>query len=83
MSELTIHLSIIKNTADSKAEQKRLGGYAFPVGTILGSVCKETGESCGVVPFIPNTAKTASEQLSEWIDENAVAPLEEALRKGK
>jgi len=83
MSEVTVHLTMIKNKADAKSEQKKAGGYVFPVGTILVSKCTETGESCGVEPLVPNAGKTASEQLSDWMDTNVVSELEQALKDGK
>ena len=82
MSDFTTHATVIASKADQEAQRKSVGGYMFPIGTVLASVCKD-GIECNVIPFIPNIEKSGAEQYSEWHDEQITASIEAMIKKGK
>jgi len=79
MSDFTTHASVIANKADQEATRKQVGGYRFPIGTVLASVCVD-GVECAVIPFIPNESKSGPEQYSEWHDLHVTSPLEGLIK---
>ena len=82
MSDFTTHATVIASKQDQEAQRKSVGGYMFPLGTVLASVCKD-GIECNVVPFIPNMDKTGAEQYSEWHDEQITASIEKMISDAK
>ena len=83
--DATINVSVIATANDQEAQRKALGGFKFPLGTVLASICKD-GKECAVEPFIPDSDKTGAQKFSDWLDLEATSYLENLVktkRKGK
>lgn len=77
--DATINVSVIANKDDQEAQRKSLGGFKFPIGTVLASICKD-GTECAVEPFTTDSDSSGAEKFSAWLDTEATAYLEDLVK---